>query len=411
MEHLFLDGGSVTTPKGFQAAGVKAGLKRSGAPDMAMLFSKTPCKVAAAFTSNLFAAAPVIYDRDIIAQGGDIHAAVINSGNANACTGPDGLADAKATAELAASLLNIKGSQVMVSSTGRIGVPMPMDIIRNGVKLAAAALSDNGGKDASLAIMTTDTVPKSCALEIEVGGKVITLGGMTKGAGMIAPKLTPALPPQATMLAYVTTDAAIEPAALRKSLAEALDHSFNRITVDGDTSTNDTFMVLANGLAGNPVIKDGTPEQMLFADALSALAGRLAKEMVKDGEGVSRFVEVNVTGAKSVQDARTCAESIANSALCKTAWFGADPNWGRILCAAGYSGISFEPSKVNLDMQGVPVVRNGMDAGTPESELSKLVAVPEVRIDLDLGAGSGSFTVWTCDMTYDYIKINADYHT
>ena len=411
MEDIINEMGSVTSPKGFKAAGVKAGLKRSGAPDMAMIYSEHPCVVAAAFTSNLFAAAPVVYDREIIAGQGCIHAVVVNSGNANACTGEAGLADARKTAAKAAELLGCKPAEVMVSSTGRIGVPMPMDIILKGTELAAKALSENGGKDAALAIMTTDTRPKAFSLEIEVGGKVVTLGGMTKGAGMIAPKLRPALPPQATMLAYVTTDADISAEALRAALAKALDRSFNRITVDGDTSTNDTFMVLANGAAQNPTIEAGTPEAQLFAESLAVLAGRLAKEMVRDGEGVSRFVEVNVTGAASDADARTCAEAIANSALCKTAWFGADPNWGRVLCAAGYSGISFDPSKVNLDMQGAPVVRNGMDAGTPEEELVKLVSTKEVRLDLDLGCGKGAFTVWTCDFTYDYVKINADYHT
>ena len=405
-----IEAGSVTSPKGFKASGIKAGLKRSGAPDMAMIYSEAPCVVAGAFTSNLFAAAPVIFDRERIAAGNDIHAAVINSGNANACTGQRGLDDARATAAKAASLLGCGADEVLLSSTGRIGVPMPMDIIFKGTELAVKALSEDGGENAALAIMTTDTRPKSFATKINVGGVTVTIGGMTKGAGMIAPKMRMA-PPQATMLSYVTTDAAIDKAALYNAIANALDKSYNRITVDGDTSTNDTFVILANGQAGNKTIMPGTAESELFAEALASLAGRLAKEMVKDGEGVSRFVEVNVTGAKSDADARVCAEAIANSALCKTAWFGADPNWGRILCAAGYCGISFDPSKVNLDMQGAPVVRGGMDAGTPESELVKLVSDKEVKIDLDLGAGTGSFTVWTCDLTYDYVKINADYHT
>lgn len=411
MDHILIESGSVTSPKGFKAAGIVAGLKKSGAPDMAMICSDVPCTVAAAFTSNLFAAAPVVYDRLLIAQRKKIKAVVINSGNANACTGNAGLADAKATASKAAELLNCEAEEVMVSSTGRIGVPMPMDIILKGTEMAASALSYEGGKDAAMAIITTDTRPKAFSVEIEINGKVVTLGGMTKGAGMIAPKLRPETPPQATMLAYITTDAAIEQTALQTALNNSLNKSFNRITVDGDTSTNDTFVVLANGLAGNAIIRQNSRELALFADALAALAGRLAKEMVKDGEGVSRFVEVNVTGASSEKDARICAESIAKSPLCKTAWFGADPNWGRILCAAGYSGIFFDPSKVNLRLQGAPVVKNGMDAGTPEEELVKLVSTKEVVVDLDLGAGDGAFTVWTCDLTYDYVKINADYHT
>ena len=403
--------GGVTSPKGFKAAGVTAGLKRSGAPDMAMIYSEAPCNVAAAFTSNLFAAAPVLYDRSVIAAGGQIRAVVVNSGNANACTGDAGLADAKATAEEAARLLGVSSGEVLVSSTGRIGVPMPMDIIIGGVRKAVQQLSSDGGAAATQAIMTTDTRPKSFSVQLNVGGSVVTLGGMTKGAGMIAPKMRPAMPPQATMLAYVTSDASIEQGALQDALCLALDRSFNRITVDGDTSTNDTFVLLANGAAQNPMIRRGTQEAAQFAEAVALLAGRLAREMVLDGEGVSRFVEVNVTGAANDKDARTVAEAIANSALCKTAWFGGDPNWGRIVCAAGYSGVQFDPAKVNLDLQGMAAVRGGMDAGTPESELAKVVSGREFKIDLDLGCGEGSFTVWTCDLTYKYVEINADMHT
>lgn len=409
--HIINDKGSVTSPKGFSASGIKAGLKASGAPDMALIFSNRPCHVAAAFTANLFAAAPVIYDRDIIAAGNDVQAVVINSGTANACTGERGIRDARSTALITAQRLGINPEQVLVASTGHIGDFLPMDIITRGINLAAEFLSRNGGKDAAHAIMTTDTRPKAFSVEIEVAGTIVTLGGMTKGAGMIAPKLIPARPPQATMLSFITTDACIAPDALREALADAVDNSFNRITVDGDTSTNDTFIVLANANAGNPEIKPGTPELQLFTDALTALAGKLAREMVRDGEGVSRFVEINVTGAKSITDARVCAEAIANSSLCKTAWFGADPNWGRILCAAGYSGIAFDPARVNLDIQSIPVVRNGMDAGTPPDTLAECVKAPELKIDLNLNAGPGAFTVWSCDLTYDYVKINADYRT
>ena len=412
MDIQFIDKGSVSSPQGFLAAGVTAGFKRSGAPDMALLSSEVPCRVAGAFTANLFAAAPVIYDRQIVAGEGMVRAVVINSGIANACTGERGLEDARKSAGLVAEALGVKNEEVLVASTGRIGDFLPMDIMEKGVRLGVEALSRTGGESAARAIMTTDTRPKSFAVRIEIDGKTVTLGGMTKGAGMICPRLRPVHPKQATMLAFVTTDASISLEALRASLSSSIDSSFNRITVDGDTSTNDTFVVLANGQAGNAEIQVGTPEQLLFAEALSALAGRLAKEMVKDGEGVSRFVEVNVTGARSDADARICAEAIANSELCKTAWFGADPNWGRILCAAGYSGISFDPAKVNLDLQHVATVRNGRDAKVAtEEELGKLCDAPEVIIDLDLGAGTGRFTEWTCDLTYEYVKINADYHT
>lgn len=410
MSISMIDQGSVTSAAGFQASGIIAGLKRSGAKDLAMLYSPRPCVAAGAFTSNLFAAAPVIYDRGLIAADSPIHAIVINSGNANACTGNQGLMDAEATAAHAAGLLCLHPSQVLVSSTGRIGVPMPMHIILAGVDKAVKALSAGGGLDAAHAIMTTDTRPKSCAVAVEIAGTTVRLGGMTKGAGMIAPKLR-MQPPQATMLSYVTTDAAIERQALQACLTRALDLSYNRITVDGDTSTNDTLIVLANGAAGNELITANTPAAEAFFQALVTVVATLAREMVLDGEGVTRFVEINVTGAKDHGDARRCAEAIANSALCKTAWFGADPNWGRILCAAGYSGAEFDPRKVNLDFMSTPVVRQGMDAGTPEAELAEIVKAKELTLHLDLGSGEGAFTVWTCDMSYEYVKINADYHT
>ena len=412
MAVAFIENGSVTSPLGFLAAGVTAGFKRSGAPDMALLYSEAPCKLAGAFTSNLFAAAPVVYDRRLVAGGQPVRAVAVNSGIANACTGERGLRDAEKSAAIVAELLGVAPNEVLVSSTGRIGDFLPMELIEKGAQLGKNALSRDGGLDAARAIMTTDTKVKTFAVKIAVGGKTVTLGGMTKGAGMICPRLRPEMPRQATMLAYVTTDAVISQEALYAALSATLDQSFNRITVDGDTSTNDTFVVLANGLAGNAEIQAGSAEAGLFTEALSAWAGRLAKEMVKDGEGVSRFVEVNVTGEKSDADARICAEAIAKSELCKTAWFGADPNWGRILCAAGYSGIEFDPDKVSLDLQHTPTVRNGRDAGVKtEEELGVLCNAPEVIVDLDLGAGNGKFTEWTCDLTYEYVKINADYHT
>ncbi len=407
-----LDGGGVATPAGFQAAGIVAGLKRSGAPDMALLVSTVPATVAGAFTTNAFAAAPVQYDQRIVAGGGAVRAVIVNSGNANACTGEQGLKDAAATAACVADLLGVTADEVLVSSTGRIGVPMPMGIILDGAQKAVAALAagDEASAIAARAIMTTDTRPKSLAVELTVGGKTVRIGGMTKGAGMINPAMK-SQPPQATMLAYITTDAAVSRAALDRCVEQALDRSFNRITVDGDTSTNDTLLAFANGQAGNALLTPDSPDFPAFFDAFVHVLGWLAREMVLDGEGVTRFVELNVTGAKSDEDARICAEAIANSPLCKTAWFGADPNWGRVLCAAGYSGAALDSARVSLDYQGVPIVRNGMDAGTPEKEQVAAIARREFRIDLDLGVGDGTFTVWTCDLTYDYVKINADYHT
>ncbi|MBT3375126.1 MAG: bifunctional glutamate N-acetyltransferase/amino-acid acetyltransferase ArgJ [Lentisphaerae bacterium] len=405
-----IERGSVTTPRGFAASGVTAGLKRSGAPDMALIHSPSPAIVAGAFTANVVCAAPVQYDRDILAGSKTVHAVLVNSGNANACTGQTGLEDAATCATAAAKLLNIAPEEVLVSSTGRIGVPLPMDTMLAGIEAAAAALSDDAGLDVADAIMTTDTRPKSIAIAVELGGKTVHIGGTAKGAGMIAPKLR-MQPPQATMLAYVTTDVAITKQALDAALGSSLDSSFNRITVDGDTSTNDTLLVLANGAAGNDEIDESRQDFAAFAGALEHVLGWLAKELVLDGEGVTRFVEVHVTGAKSDEDARQCAEAIANSALCKTAWFGADPNWGRILCAAGYSGIDFDPMKINLDYGDVPVMRNGADAGTPEADQVAAIDRREFRVGLDLGSGQGTFTVWTCDLTYEYVKINADYHT
>ena len=407
-----LGDGGVATPVGFQAAGIVAGLKRSGAPDMALIHSTVPATVAGAFTTNAFAAAPVVYDQRIIATGGDVRSVIVNSGNANACTGAQGDADATAMAAHVAEQLGVTADEVLVSSTGRIGVPMPMGIILSGIEKAAAGLDSGDAASAQVAaaIMTTDTRPKALAVELTVAGRTVRIGGMTKGAGMINPAMQPQ-PPQATMLAYVTTDAAVSRGALDICLGRSLDQSFNRITVDGDTSTNDTFLALANGLAGNETLQPDSPDFPAFAEAFAFLVGRLAKEMVLDGEGVTRFVELNVTGAKDDDEARICAEAIANSALCKTAWFGADPNWGRVLCAAGYSGVALDTKQVSLDYQDVPIVRGGMDAGTPEVEQVKAISRREFRIDLDLGVGDGAFTVWTCDLTYEYVKINADYHT
>jgi len=403
--------GSVTSPKGFKAAGITAGLKKSGKPDLALIKSEFPTVTAGAFTNNLFAAAPVVWDRELLAAGQSIRAVVINSGIANACTGEQGYKDAKEMAVQVANLLHLKPEEVLVSSTGRIGVPMPMAIIKKGIAKAAAALRDDGGILASEAIITTDTRPKHISAALLINGKKVTIGGMTKGAGMIAPQMKICRPPQATMLSYITTDVAITRNALNACLSESLEKSYNRIIIDGDTSTNDTLICMANGQAGNQQLTESSASLKLFKEALNIVSGYLAKEMVLDGEGVSSFIELNISGARSDSDARKCAEAIARSPLCKTAWFGCDPNWGRILDAAGYCGIAFDPTKVQLDYEDVPVVRNGMDAGTPEEKLAELLHQREMSIHLDLGSGTGKFTLWTCDLTYEYVKINAEYHT
>lgn len=406
--------GGVCSPVGFRASGVTAGLKPSGQPDLALIVSDAPAIVSGAFTSNLFAAAPVEWDRKVIRQSETVRAVVVNSGVANACTGIQGAHDARSMASYTAEALGVSPEEVLVSSTGVIGEFLPMEIIRRGITMAVDSLSRSGSHDAARAIMTTDTVEKRIAVSFEIGGRKVTIGAMTKGAGMIAPQMTLCSnrAKQATMLAYFTTDAAISRNALQEALDNALGASFNRIVVDGDTSTNDTMLVLANGLAGNNEIHRETPEQELFCEALRHCAEELAEAMVLDGEGVSKFVELRVFGAMDDEGARQIAESIARSPLCKTAWYGQDPNWGRILCAAGYSKVPFKPTQVNLDFDNVPVVRNGLAApGTTREELAEVLRKRSFQVRLCVGPGPGRFVLWTCDLTHDYVKINADYHT
>ena len=402
----WIEGGSVTSVPGFRAAGVTAGFKRSGAPDFAMIASDVPANFAGAFTSCTFAAAPVQVCRKRVLES-EYLAAAINSGNANACTGATGIANAERTCELVAVRLGVKPEEVAVSSTGRIGVQMPMATIERGIDLAAAALSDKGGPTAAEAIMTTDTVPKSVALQLEIGGKTVTIGAMTKGAGMIDPAMTV---PHATMLCYITTDVKADNALLRDMIGANVADSFNRITVDGDMSTNDTTIVMANGLSGIE-LKAGTPEAALFQEALLTVMQDLARRMVMDGEGATKFVTVKVVHSRSKENAKLCAEAVANSLLCKTAWFGGDPNWGRVVAALGYSGATFDPDKTDIYYDGMPVVRQGGDAGTPESALCGIVKQREFTVLVDQNEGDAEYWVWTSDISYEYVKINADYHT
>ena len=403
----WIEGGSVTSVPGFRAAGVTAGFKRSGAPDFAMIASDVPANFAGAFTSCTFAAAPVQVCRKRVLESEYLRAAAINSGNANACTGATGIANAERTCELVAVRLGVKPEEVAVSSTGRIGVQMPMATIERGIDLAAAALSDKGGPTAAEAIMTTDTVPKSVALQLEIDGKTVTIGAMTKGAGMIDPAMTV---PHATMLCYITTDVKADNALLRDMIGANVADSFNRITVDGDMSTNDTTIVMANGLSGIE-LKAGTPEAALFQEALLTVMQDLARRMVMDGEGATKFVTVKVVHSRSKENAKLCAEAVANSLLCKTAWFGGDPNWGRVVAALGYSGATFDPDKTDIYYDGMPVVRQGGDAGTPESALCGIVKQREFTVLVDQNEGDAEYWVWTSDISYEYVKINADYHT
>ncbi len=405
-----VENGSVTSPRGFAAAGVSAGIKQDGKLDCALLVSHPAAKAAAAFTENKIVAAPVVHGHRLIAGGQPVRALFVNSGNANACTGAAGGRDVEATVAAVAEQLQIPREQVFISSTGRIGEALPMEKIHSGVKSAASGLSDEGGGKAAEAIMTTDTRPKSLAVQLDIDGVVVTIGGMAKGAGMIAPRLKNAAL-EATMLAYITTDVETDRGFLDHCLRQSLDLSFNRITVDGDTSTNDTSLVLANGNAGNRMLTSEHPQAREFINAFNWLVASLAREIVLDGEGVTRFVELRVSGAANRREAKICAEAIANSVLCKTAWFGGDPNWGRIIAAAGYSGATLDPEKISLDYQGVAIVRNGEDAGTALDEQQKAVSGRELVIELDLGAGTAEFTVWTCDLSYEYVRINADYRT
>ena len=403
----FIENGSATSTPGFLAAGVTAGFKRSGAPDFALLFSETPANFAGVFTSCTFAAAPVRLCRERVKNGGMLRAVAVNSGNANACTGKNGLDNARLTCCMAAERLGISPDEVAVGSTGRIGVQMPMDTIEKGLDLAVDALSCDGGNDAARAIMTTDTVPKAVAVHFELDGKIVTIGAMTKGAGMIDPKLVGL---HATMLCFITTDVKADNSTLQAILEPNADDSFNRITVDGDMSTNDTVLLLANGKSGVEIVP-GSENEKIFKAALLEVMQNLARKMVTDGEGTTKVVTIEVVNAKSVKDAKLAAEAVANSLLCKTAWFGNDPNWGRVVAALGYSGADFDPDLCDIYYDGVPVVTDGGDAGTAESELADIVKKDAFTIRCDFKEGSSDYWVWSSDISYEYVKINADYHT
>jgi len=396
----------VTAAKGFSAAGVPCGIKtKRNAPDLGLLLSDRPCVIAGLFTSIKAPAAPVQWDRALCRRS-IARAVVVNSGNANACTGERGDRDAAGMAIAAADSLGLDPDQVAVASTGIIGRPMPMDNVVAGILDAADRLSPDPAGAAAFAhaIMTTDTVEKTLAVRTVIGRRLVSLGGSCKGAGMISPNL-------ATMLAFLTTDAAVSPAMLRRALKAAVARSFNCITVDGDMSTNDTLLLLANGAAGNPRIDRPGRAFDQFAAALEFVCVRLAKSIVRDGEGATRFVEIRVTGARSDKDARTVARAIANSPLVKCAVHGGDPNWGRIVCRAAGCGAAFDPAKTRLRLGGALAYSRGLPARTSLDRLQAAMKEKDVDIALDLGLGRGTATMWTCDLSRDYVKINADYHT
>ena len=398
-----LENGSVTSPRGFRAGAVHAGI-RSDTPedvlDVTILAADGETTGAAVFTKNKVTAAPVIVSREHIGQTAP-RAVVVNSGNANAAVGEQGMIDARASAEIVAAKLGLRPDEVLVCSTGVIGVPMPMDVMRSGID--AVELADDSGHDFALAIMTTDLASKECAVTVEIGGQTVTVAGATKGSGMIHPDM-------ATMLAFITTDAAIEQDCLDRVLKRAADRSFNMISVDGDTSTNDTLIVIANGAAGNTPISGGDNEA-LIEEAITYVSMELAKAIVRDGEGATKLIEINVTGALSYDDARQAARVISTSPLVKTAVFGNDPNWGRVMMALGRSGIEMTESRVTLDFNDICVLRNGQAVPFDRDEAVERMKQPEVRFDVSLNIGDGSATAWTCDFSYEYVRINGEYTT
>lgn len=401
--------GAVNTPKGYKAGGQYIGIKRKR-KDLAMVVSDTPAVFAAMFTTNVVKAAPVLWNMEIEKNGGPIRAIVVNSGNANACTGKQGMEDTKTMAEKTAAQIGCKPEEVFVASTGVIGVTLPMDVVSAGIDSLAPLVDEEmqSGLNAAEAIMTTDTTMKILSLETEIGGKTVTLSGMAKGSGMIHPNM-------ATMLSFITTDAAIDQALLRKALKEIGKDTYNMISVDGDTSTNDMVMVMANGQAGNEPILEENNDYHTFYKALYHLNEHLAKEIVKDGEGASKFLEVTIEGAKSVDDARTMVMSILTSNLVKTAMFGEDANWGRILCAMGYSGADFDPDKASLEFsaggQRILLMKEGLPIAFDEDFAYELLQNRDILIHIQLDDGNATATGWGCDLSYEYVKINGEYRS
>lgn len=402
--------GGVTAAKGFQAAAAAAEIKYKGRTDMAMIYSEVPCVAAGTFTTNVVKAAPVKWDQNIVYNHPYAQAVICNSGIANACTGTEGYGYCQDTADAAAETLGISPDSVLVASTGVIGMQVPIDRIKNGVKMMAPKLQGTleAGTEAAKAIMTTDTVKKEVAVQIEIGGKTVTIGGMCKGSGMIHPNMC-------TMLGFVTTDVNITKELLQEALSEDVKDTYNMVSVDGDTSTNDTVLLLANGMAGNVQITEKNEDYKKFTEALNYINTTLAKKIAGDGEGATALFEVKVIGAESKEQAVTLSKSIVTSSLTKAAIYGHDANWGRILCAMGYSGAQFDPEKVDLYFESragkIKIIENGVSTGYSEEEATKILSEDEVTAIADVKMGEASATAWGCDLTYDYIKINADYRS
>lgn len=402
--------GGVTAAKGFYAASAAAEIKYKGRTDMAMIYSKKPCKTAGTFTTNVVKAAPVKWDRQVVESGVKSQAVIVNSGIANACTGEEGMHYCEETAKKAAEVLGVESAGVLVGSTGVIGMQLPIERIKKGVEMLAAAKDKTleAGNLAAKAIMTTDTVEKEVAVQVEIDGVTVTIGGMAKGSGMIHPNMC-------TMLAYITTDAEITKKALQKALSADVEDTYNMISVDGDTSTNDTVLLLANGKAKNKKIHAGTPEFDKFAEALHYVNETLAKKMAGDGEGATALFEVKVVNAESKKQAKVLAKSVICSNLTKAAIAGHDANWGRILCAMGYSGAEFDPEKVDLFIESkagkLKLIENGVALDYSEEKATEILSQPEVTATADIKAGESAATAWGCDLTHGYIDINADYRS
>lgn len=402
--------GGVTAAKGFEAAGAEAGIKYKNRKDMAVIYSQKPCVLAGTFTSNVVKAAPVLWDKKVVEEAPFGQAVIVNAGIANACTGKEGFDYCRKTASKAAAVFHLPEESILVASTGVIGMQLPIDKIEAGIEILAGAKADTleAGTQAAEAIMTTDTRSKQAAAQVLIGGKKVTVGGMCKGSGMIHPNMC-------TMLAFVTTDAVISKEVLTKLVKEDVVDTFNMISVDGDTSTNDTLLVMANGMAENEEIKEGTPEYEAFKEALHYVNETLAKKMAGDGEGATALFETKVIGADTKENARILSKSVICSSLTKAAIYGHDANWGRILCALGYSGAAFDPEKIELFFESksgrIQIYKNGVAADYSEEEASKILSDPEVTVLVDMKMGEETATAWGCDLTYDYVKINADYRS
>lgn len=402
--------GGVTAAKGFEAAGVAAEIKYKGRTDMAIIYSQASCKAAGTFTTNVAKAAPVKWDQKVVKESEYAQVVIVNSGIANACTGAEGYGYCQDTADKASEVFGIPADAVLLGSTGVIGKQLPIDRIQAGVEKLAAAKSDSieAGTEAAKAIMTTDTCEKELAVEIEIGGKTVTIGGMAKGSGMIHPNMC-------TMLSFITTDAAISKSALQKALSDDVDDTYNMISVDGDTSTNDTVLVLANGMAGNEEIVEGTEAYQKFAKALHEINEYLAKKIAGDGEGATALFEVNIVGAETKEQAVLLSKAIACSNLTKTAIAGHDANWGRIICAMGYSGAQFNPEKVDLFFESeagkIQIAENGVALDFSEEKATEILSQPVVIATADVKMGDAKATAWGCDLTHGYIEINADYRS